>query len=198
MLLSPALRHNILMKTYNTKKLIAIVDLECTCDNSENPKISRQEMEIIEIGCVIADYDGNVIAEFDRFIKPVINPILTDFCKELTTITQEQVKSGVTLPQAINELLVFLKEYSVETWGSWGGFDKNQVIREYALKNFPVPQEFVSLNHINLSYRYTQKNNLKKSGVRKSLNRHHIKFVGTPHRGIDDVKNIAKLLPFIF
>lgn len=155
-------------------------------------------MEIIEIGCVIADYDGNVIAEFDRFIKPVINPALTDFCKELTTITQQQVDSGITLFQAINELIDFLKEYSVDTWGSWGGFDKNQIIRECALKNFSVPQEFMNLTHINLSYRYSQKHNLKKSGVRKSLNRHHIKFVGTPHRGIDDVRNIAKLLPFIF
>ena len=185
------------MKTKNTK-LIAIVDLECTCDNSENPKISRQEMEVIEIGCVISDYEGNVIAEFDKFIKPTINPILTPFCKELTTITQSQVDNGSSLNTALLELNDFLKSFKIDTWSSWGGFDKNQIQRECILKKEIIPNEFNQLHHINLSYRYSQKHNIKKSGVRKSLNRHHIKFEGTPHRGIDDVKNIAKLLPFIF
>ena len=36
-----------------------------------------------------------------------------------------------------------------------------------------------------------------KMGVRKALASHNMKFIGTPHRGIDDVKNIARLLPFI-
>lgn len=185
------------MKT-NNKKLIAIVDLECTCDNSENPIILRQDMEIIEIGAVVSDYEGNLISEFDSFVKPIINPILTPFCKELTTITQDEINQGITLEESLKELNNFLLAFKIDTWSSWGGFDKNQIKRECLLKNINIPQEFDNMNHINLSYRYSQKHNLKKSGVRKSLNRHHIKFEGTPHRGIDDVKNIAKLLPFIF
>jgi len=49
-------------------------------------------MEIIEIGAVMVEAQGlTVIDEFQTFIKPVRYPILTEFCKSLTSITQEQV-----------------------------------------------------------------------------------------------------------
>ena len=89
---------------------------------------------------------------------------------------------------------------NVNQWGSWGGFDANQIrkdIRNNKLSETSFP--FLKLEHINLSAEYVIKNKLqKKVGVRKALGQNKMKFIGVPHRGIDDVRNIARLLPYIF
>lgn len=180
-------------------KRIAVLDLECTCDDT-NLIIPRNEMEIIEIGVVIADLKGNTYNEFNCFVKPVIHPILTPFCSNLTSITQEQVNQGCSLEKALSDLDDFLFNENIDAWSSWGGFDANQIrkdIRNNKLRENKFP--FLNLKHINLSYEYVQALSLsKKVGVRKALSQNKMEFIGTPHRGIDDVRNIARLLPFIY
>lgn len=179
-------------------KKIAVIDLECTCNNSDNPIVPRDKMEIIEIGCVIADLEGNTYQEFNVFIKPTLYPVLTPFCMELTTITQEQVDNGVSLDKAMDLLDEFLFNQNVEVWGSWGAFDKNQILKD--LKNHKISENkfpFLNLKHVNISESYFKNQGLsRKCGVRKALSQQKMKFIGTPHRGIDDVKNISRLIPF--
>ena len=76
------------------KKYLAIIDFEATCcDKNSFP---RNEMEIIEIGMVIVDYDTfEKVSEFQSFVKPVRHDKLTAFCKNLTSITQETVDSAL-------------------------------------------------------------------------------------------------------
>ena len=69
------------------------VDLEATCDEideSESPRslaVFPDQMEMIEIGLVVIDPETlEVVDEFQRFVRPQINPILTDFCIKLTSI----------------------------------------------------------------------------------------------------------------
>jgi inhibitor of KinA sporulation pathway (predicted exonuclease) len=59
-----------------------VVDLEATCwEDRPHPK----EMEAIEIGAVLlASSGGPVVSEFAEFIKPVVEPKLSDFCTQLT------------------------------------------------------------------------------------------------------------------
>lgn len=184
-------------KKENIMKL-AILDLECTCDDTK-ALIPREQMEIIEIGVVIADLSGKTYREFNAFVKPVIHPVLTPFCTELTSITQSQVDNGLSLQKALTQLDEFLFNENVEAWASWGAFDTNQIrkdIRNNRLREKDYP--FLEMRHINLSYEYVLSQRLKrKVGVRKALANHNMTFIGTPHRGIDDVKNIARILPFI-
>ncbi|MFN8888672.1 MAG: exonuclease domain-containing protein, partial [Cyclobacteriaceae bacterium] len=64
-----------------------IFDLEATCwegfDKSQN--------ETIEIGALKVNDNREIVSEFSSFIKPLKNPILSDFCKQLTSIQQEDV-----------------------------------------------------------------------------------------------------------
>ena len=39
-----------------------------------------------------------IVSQFQTYVKPVLDPVITDFCTELTGITQEQVDAGVSLP----------------------------------------------------------------------------------------------------
>ena len=69
--------------------MILVIDLEATCwDDEKYPECKtkqQNEMEIIEIGAVLMfpldmsnGYSFETIS-FSQFIKPVRNPILTDF-----------------------------------------------------------------------------------------------------------------------
>lgn len=178
-------------------EIYAIIDLECTCSNDDS--IPRNEMEIIEIGCVIVDTDGDILSEIDIFVKPEKHQQLTDFCKELTGITQEQVDLGISLNQALHELNSFLDKNNVDGWCSWGYFDKNQLKREADDKNiYNANASFFIIPHINLSAKYFKQKGLKrKVGVRKALAQNNLEFIGRPHSGIDDVRNIARLLKYI-
>ena len=177
--------------------LYALVDLECTC--SEGNEIDRQNMETIEIACAIVNKNGEIIDELDIFIKPIDNSELTVFCTELTGITQEQVNNGVSLNEGIHKLNEFLNQHNVDAWCSWGYFDKNQLAREAERKGiYKSNAIFFVVPHINLSTKYVATNKLKrKVGLRKALSQNNMKFIGRPHNGMDDVRNTARLLPFI-
>jgi 3'-5' exoribonuclease 1 len=65
------------------------VDLEATCDELEESESARKpvvvpdQMETIEIGLVVIDLESlEIVDEFQRFVRPQINPTLTDFCRE--------------------------------------------------------------------------------------------------------------------
>lgn len=80
------------------KNKLLIVDLEATCWED---KSMFAEMETIEIGALLIDlHDRDNAREFDCFIRPVRNPILSDFCKNLTSINQEDVDRAETFPVA--------------------------------------------------------------------------------------------------
>ncbi|MEP0914987.1 exonuclease domain-containing protein [Leptolyngbya sp. GB1-A1] len=77
-----------------------VLDLEATCCNQDT--IKRHQMEIIEIGAVMVEAQNlNVIEEFQTFIRPTRYPVLTEFCKSLTSITQEQVDQAPGYVEAI-------------------------------------------------------------------------------------------------
>ncbi|WP_426203874.1 exonuclease domain-containing protein [Pseudomonas sp. TWP3-1] len=79
------------------------VDLEATCDEvgeSESPRplaVLPDQMETIVIGLVVIGIETlEIVDEFKCFVRPQINPILTDFCKQLTSIQQADVDSAGT------------------------------------------------------------------------------------------------------
>lgn len=69
-----------------------------------------QLFEIIEFPIVLINLpERRIVDTFQTYIKPSINPILSDFCTELTGITQAQVDNAPTFPEAlqlVNDWLV--------------------------------------------------------------------------------------------
>ena len=59
-------------------------------------------MEIIEIGAVMQSSRTFAIeSEFQTFVRPVRRPVLTDFCTELTGITQHDLTDALPFRQAM-------------------------------------------------------------------------------------------------
>ena len=171
-----------------------VIDLEATC--SEDNSVPRNEMEIIEIGAVIAEamtYD--VIDEFQTFVRPTRHPRLTHFCKDLTTIRQIEVDIAPPFPQAIEDLKQWLRAYPAALFCSWGQYDKVQFERECYYHRVEYP---FGKSHRDLKAEFARTQGLRKPvGMTVALRSVGMPMRGTHHRGIDDAKNIARLLPFI-
>ncbi|XOV87623.1 MAG: exonuclease domain-containing protein [Pseudomonadota bacterium] len=172
-----------------------IVDLEATCCNQES--IPRREMETIEIGAVMVRADTlNTVDEFCTFIKPVRHPILTNFCTELTSIEQTDVDAALKFPAAVDAFKRWMYQYPNFLFCSWGDYDKHQLRQDCGYHRLPFP---IGAPHVNIKVRFSERQNLrKKLGMTEALRHCSIPLEGKHHRGIDDARNMARLLPFIF
>lgn len=177
-------------------KIYIVLDLEATCfDRNDNNTPKGFQNEIIEIGAVKCNELGEVLDTFCIFIKPTLFPILSEFCKQLTSIKQEQVDNALDFKWCINEFWNWcFKEIKKDViFVSWGHYDKKQFLLDCKLHN--VDQTWINdNNHISLKHKHAEWNNLKKGlGLGSACRFENINFEGTAHRGIDDAKNVAKI-----
>jgi inhibitor of KinA sporulation pathway (predicted exonuclease) len=169
-----------------------VIDLEATCD--DGGRIPEKIMEIIEIGAVLVEEATLApVGEFQTFVRPVIRPKLTAFCTELTTIRQEDVDGAPTFPEAIEALARFQGDRNA-LFCSWGDYDRKQFEIDAARWGVPLPLK----GHMNLKKRFSATlGEATRYGMSSALERVGLPLTGTHHRGIDDARNIAKLLPYL-
>ena len=171
---------------------ILIIDLEATCWDDKPKEYTEKNSEIIEVGiCLFDTKNKKVLKNEGILVKPESSEI-SPFCTKLTTITPEMVSNQDILSQVLAKIK---KDYNPRnyTWGSWGYYDLKQLKRECLRKGVSNP--FMDRNHINLKTHVAIHKGLPKGvGIEKALELLNIDFEGTPHRGVDDTLNIARIL----
>ncbi|MGE3851155.1 MAG: exonuclease domain-containing protein [Planctomycetota bacterium] len=170
--------------------LLAIVDLEATCW----PTSPHPANEIIEIGAVMFATDDAAVpatpAEFQAFVRPTLHPQLSAFCTDLTGITQAEVDAAETFPAVFARFAAWLDQHPGAIVSSWGRYDHNQLVHDCKLHGIDYPQT----RHINLKQSYSRLHNLRPHGMKRALAHAGLPLDGTHHRGIDDARNITKLV----
>jgi len=169
-----------------------VIDLEATCD--DGGLVPKDEMEIIEIGAVLVDSTTfEPIAEFQSFVRPVRHPTLTPFCQRLTSITQAEVDAAPGFPEVIRSLREFMAtEHPL--FASWGNYDRGQFGLDAAHHVIELP---FGPDHLNLKQAFSDAlGTRKRFGMAGALATLGLPLVGTHHRGIDDARNIARILPY--
>lgn len=180
------------------QKTFIITDIEATCDDQENLQstFSRELSEPIEIGAVAVNERLEILGEFQTFIKPLnYNTELTPFCMWLTKIKQSDVDNAPLYKEAYQSFEDWFLQYSNPEFCSWGRYDF------YELKKFCERngQKFHFDSGVNLKNLFAKKQKIgREIGLGRALTKSGLQFVGTPHRGIDDAKNIARLLPYTY
>jgi inhibitor of KinA sporulation pathway (predicted exonuclease) len=172
---------------------ILIVDVEATCWEGKNPE--GMENEIIEIGvCLLEVKTGEISNSRGILVKPE-KSVISPFCTELTTITQKMIDAeGISFKDACNVLRNEFKSQS-RAWASFGAYDFNQFQRQCSSTGFPYP---FNSSHINVKSLFALKKKLvHEQGMAGALAILDIPLEGTHHRGIDDAKNIAKIMNWI-
>jgi inhibitor of KinA sporulation pathway (predicted exonuclease) len=169
---------------------VLVIDLEATCWKGQPPE--GMYNEIIEIGIAVVDFKTKEVIESESIIvKPKFSEI-SYFCTELTTITPELIEEqGILFEEACKILKDKFKSQK-RLFLSWGKYDYNQIQADCKLHglDFPMGRE-----HYNLKPLFSLKHGLSHDlGVDTALEHLGLEFEGTHHRGVDDAKNIARIL----
>lgn len=182
------------MSTY-----ICILDFEATCWKDER---ADKKAEIIEFPSVLIEVnyknEYKYVSEFRKFVRPTLFPTLTEFCTELTGITQEDVDNANTFEVVFREHNDWLIEnvpseskFFFVTCGHWDlrTMLPNQVEKIQGLK---IPYKYKCYSNLKDDFKFFY--GKQAGGMTDMLTKLNIKLEGRHHSGIDDCKNITKVL----
>lgn len=172
---------------------ILIVDIEATCWKASPPE--GMTSDIIEVGiCLLDVKTGEITANKGILVQPERSKI-SPFCTELTTITPELIENeAVPFKEALGQLH---KDYLSQSraWASYGAYDLRQFQRQ--CQDLGVGYPF-GPSHINVKTLFALKQQMEhETGMAGALDMLDIPLEGTHHRGVDDAKNIAKILRWL-
>lgn len=176
---------------------ICIIDFEATCEEGNPPEFIH---EIIEFPVVLLNTHTLEIEDtFQQYVRPEINTQLSDFCINLTGITQEQVDRADTFPQVLKKVIDWMKlkelgtkyKYSILTDGSW---DMSKFLNlQCQLSRLKYPPFAKKWINIRKSYGNFYKVPRSQTKLTIMLEKLGMDYDGRPHSGLDDSKNIARI-----
>tara|TARA_B100000614_G_scaffold262909_1_gene300755 strand:+ start:221413 stop:222024 length:612 start_codon:yes stop_codon:yes gene_type:complete len=168
-----------------------VVDLEATCWERRK---ARDRNEIIEIGLVVCNDDGESIGSYQSFVKPRFTPRLSSFCKRLTKIDQKWIDEAPPLREVLSFMLGDIEnKYEISSqetpWAAFGNWDKKCLQRDCERNDtlFPFGR------CIDLKSLYTNFSGCDQCGLRAAVKREKLQWEGKHHRALDDAINAAKL-----
>ena len=175
-------------------KGILVIDLEATCWEGSKPPAGMGS-EIIEIGYALLSLSTYEINQYGGiYVKPVMSTV-SDFCFNLTGITQQLLDEyGVSLSSAFGFLVHDLRSRNLP-WASYGFYDKRMIDQVCKKNKWQSP---LDNSHINVKALFPLAFNLTKEvGLDKALSIANLEMIGKHHSGKDDAHNIARLLGII-
>lgn len=189
-------------------KYMICVDFEATCwEKADQAKWKVQEL--IEFPAVLFDLEsGEILSEFREYLKPKEFPTLSDFCVHLTKISQTTVNQGISIDQCVMKFDLWLKwqirEYglvlpkmspgdggnvALATWTDW---DLIQISKELARKKIRKPSYFGQW--IDVRVIFMKRFQHKPKSFDAALQHAGLTFEGQPHSGLDDARNLGRLV----
>lgn len=176
----------------NDIEYLIIVDFEANCSDDKRNLVP---LEIIEFPCVVYSIKNNIIRrdlDFMTFCK--IKTPITQFCTDLTTITQSMTDSGISLEKVLelNQEWLYKNKLEKSLFVTCGDWDlKIALPINCKFLNITYPDYLKKWANIKNIYEETYKR--KAAGMKGMLQELNIPLDGTHHRGIDDCSNIAKI-----
>jgi ERI1 exoribonuclease 3 len=191
---------------------LVVLDFEATC---EADRSTQDPQEIIEFPAVIVHTASEqVIAEFHRFVKPTVKPVLSTFCRQLTGISQETVEEAEEFPAVLKAFLEWMiaegldpqgltgPSYMLLTHGDWDLRDmlpKQMDMCDLTGKegyDAPCVRRWINLNPVFDAAFFVTPGVLPKlsSGVESIAVHLNMRLEGRLHSGIDDTRHIARIV----
>lgn len=179
-----------------------VVDFECTCD-----AVNVHPHEIIEFpGIFVNAHTLEVQFEFHSFVRPTERPTLSSFCKDLTGVEQDAVDAAKPLDHVLRDFEHFciarrlaptrkvprgVRSFCIVTDGPWDvrkflapECQRKRIVGARTTWHRVVDVRRLFRGHFNIQY----------GGIVDMLERVGLIFQGREHCGLDDSRNIARLL----
>ena len=172
-----------------------VLDFEATCDEKSTPKPQEIiEFPVLKVNATTMETE----AIFHSYVQPTAHPKLTPFCTKLTGITQEMVDGKPSLLQVLNMFDQWMTTENLRgdvnicfvTCGDWDL--KTMLPGQCKHLEIDVPSYFNKW--VNIKKIFSNITSTKAISMVSMLNHLKLKQDGRHHSGIDDSKNIAKIL----
>ena len=169
------------------------IDLEAT----SSPSGLLVEMEAIELGVVAVEESGQMIGEYQSYIKPTFNE-LTNYSARIHNISQSALDTAPYLPAVLQDFQQWMATLpsTPSGWYSWGYYDLRQLKLDVGPERWNIALNLPQ--HLNAKKLF-QKKQLKKGrqvGLNKALNLMGLRFDGQQHSALDDARNLARLFDY--
>ncbi|XP_074652516.1 3'-5' exoribonuclease 1-like [Tubulanus polymorphus] len=178
---------------------LVIIDFEATCEESNGTNFPH---EIIEFPAILLNTNTlKVESEFHEYCRPQKNSKLSPFCTELTGITQEVIDSADAFPDVLQRMESWLSlcsndgasTYAIVTDGPW---DMSRFMQKQCqISEIKFPRW--ARKWVNVRKTYRNFYGFAKANLRAMLENLGMAFIGKPHSGIDDARNIARVVGHI-
>jgi len=168
---------------------VVVVDLEATCWGGKPPE--GHPSEIIEIGLCLLDVSTGERSEKRSIVVRPEASSISPYCTALTTLTQEEVDTGLSLAEACR---ILRDEYlgRDRLWASYGDYDRNKLQQQCHERSIEYP---FGKGHLNVKTLFALVHNLRREvSLDKAMAIMGFPLEGWHHRGSDDAWNIARLL----
>lgn len=175
---------------------LLVLDFEATCEEIAPPSYLH---EIIEFPVVVVDVRlQRTVAEFHRYVKPKVNPQLSEFCRRLTGIRQEDIDNAMPLESVIRQF----ERWCAQTIPPGSRVvlvtDGSTDLREFMYVHSVLRQgiRFPSMFYlwIDVKRAFAHFFQCQEGKIKAMLDVLHCPFEGRLHSGIDDARNIATIV----
>lgn len=174
---------------------LVVIDYEATCQDNNDHFVH----EIIEFPAVLVNVQQKqIVGMFREYCKPTVNPVLTEFCKQLTGVKQSDVNSASRFAEVLDHFECWLDSWQlgsthtfcVVTDGPWDIL--RFLSKQCELSLIPYPRW--SRRWINIRKSYGNFYDTRRLNLNNMLVNLGLEFEGRPHCGLDDSNNIARIL----
>ena len=172
------------------------VDLEmCPIPNEFSTEKEICKLETIEVGAVVLDEEGNEIASFKEYVKPLYATEIPRSIEKLTGIQYRTIQGADSFREVLQRFTEWCGDMDYTIF-SWSDNDLLQILQETALKGIDdTPQ---------LSYMYHHWKDFQQEycelfpmdhvmSLEKAVNYCGVEFKGRAHDGLNDARATADL-----
>lgn len=173
---------------------LALIDTEYTADESSRKTNWRnQHKEIIQIGIVAIGRDLSILESARMYVRPKLNPVLSDYIKTLTGIKQSDVNGAPHLADAWKRVRAYCANRTLYVFGG----DAAVIADNFMLNREEVPPEIARMHDVRSfirarcvvagikdAHEYTSGTLCQAFGIKGDR----------PHDALNDMKNLRLVL----
>jgi len=176
-----------------------VLDFEATCERGKK----MEPQEIIEFP--ILKVNGKTFdteATFHQYVQPRVNLELTSFCTELTGIIQDMVNDQPFIEDTLEKIDDWMKNEGLlnpdvkSIFVTCGDWDLKTMLPSQS-KYFKISYGDYLKHWINIKRPWAKVKGSHPRDLDEMLKGFNLSFDGRPHSGIDDCRNIARVLKAI-
>lgn len=175
------------------------LELEQPKSNPQTPDSLLEEEKIIQVGYVIYELEPEfkVLEKVSRFVN--IGVPLSQFIKDLTRISDEQIANGTTIEAIYDELVEKQKQYRfVRGVKQWGGGDMDCLRKEVPNSRWEFGRSGVNIKHLYQTYAEATGKN-RSGGLSRSMAKCGLIWEGRgKHDAMLDALNTARFHNFFY